>query len=238
MRRPSSGCLLYVLEGDGRVRAKIITCATLDEEIRTLAPDGLLCTTLDFGLHITPAKLHAALQDEIDATPPEIDTILFGYGMCSRGTVGLEARTFRLVIPRVDDCIGLVLGSREAFLQQHRLAPGTFYLSKGWIESGDDPYTEYLKMVECYGHERAYRLERKVIEHYTRLALIYMGEGPEEKHRAYAWQEAEFFDLTYEEIQGSDVLLRKLLQGDWGHDFVVVEPGGQVRYESFFDDLD
>ena len=44
--------------------------------------------------------------------------------------------------------------------------------------------------------------------------------------------------MTYEEIQGSDILLRKLLQGDWEHDFVVVEPGGQVRYESFFDDLD
>jgi hypothetical protein len=93
-------------------------------------------------------------------------------------------------------------------------------------------------MVERYGHERAYRLEKKVIEHYTRLALIYMGEGPEEKHRAYARQEADFFDLAYEEIQGSDVLLRKLLQGDWDHDFVVVEPGGRVRYESFFDDLD
>jgi hypothetical protein len=220
------------------VRAKIITCATLSEEIRALAPNGLLCTTLDFGLHITPSKLHAALQDEIDGTPPEIDTILFGYGMCSRGTVGLKARTFRLVIPRVDDCIALFLGSREAFLQQHQGTPGTFYLSKGWIESGDDPYTEYLKMVERYGHEKAYHLEKKVIEHYTRLALIYTGESPEEKHRAYARQEADFFDLTYEEIQGSNALLGKLLKGEWEHDFVVVEPGEQVRYESFFDDLD
>jgi hypothetical protein len=220
------------------VRAKIITCATLGEEIQALAPNGLVCTTLEFGLHITPGKLHDALQAEIDATSPEIDTILFGYGMCSKGTVGLEARTFRLVIPRVDDCIALFLGSREAFLQQHQHTPGTFYLSKGWIESGDDPYTEYLKMVERYGHERAYRLEKKVIEHYTRLALIYMGEGPEEKHRTYARREADFFDLAYEELPGSDVLLRKLLQGDWDHDFVIVEPGERVRYEAFFDDLD
>jgi hypothetical protein len=220
------------------VRAKIITCATLGEEIQALAPAGLQCTTLDFGLHITPAKLHAALQNEIDTTPPEFDTILFGYGMCSQGTVGLEARTFRLVIPRVDDCIALFLGSREAFLQEHREVPGTFYLSKGWIESGSDPYTEYLKMAEQYGHERAYRLEKRVIEHYTRLVLIYMGEGPEERHRAYARQEAEFFELAYKEIQGSDILLRKLLQGDWNSDFVIVEPGERVQYESFFDDLD
>jgi hypothetical protein len=220
------------------MRAKVIACATLAGEIEAFAPDGLMCTTLDFGLHIMPNKLHAALQTEIDATPPAVDTILFGYGMCSRGTVGLEARNFRLVIPRVDDCIALFLGSREAFLREHRRVPGTFYLSKGWIAAGDDPYSEYLKLRERYGHERAYRLEKRVIEHYTRLALIYTGKGPEDQHRTYARHEANFFDLAYEEIQGTDTLLRKLLEGDWDDDFVVVQPGERVRYESFFDGLD
>jgi hypothetical protein len=222
----------------GALRAKIIACATLRDVIEELAPDGMVGEFLEFGLHVTPADLHAALQAQIDATSPEIDTILFGYGMCSQGTVGLESRSFRLVIPRVDDCIGLILGSREAFLRQHQQVPGTFYLSKGWIECGDDPYTEYQKLLPRYGHEKAYRLEKQVIKNYTRLALIYMGDGPEEKHRCYAREEAEFFDLAYEEIRGSDALLRKLLGGDWGHDFVVVEPGQQVRYELFFDCFD
>jgi hypothetical protein len=219
------------------MRARIIACETLADEICRLAPPDVECRFLDFGLHVTPEKLHAVLQAEVDSVPPEIDAVLFGYGLCSRGTVALESSRCHLVIPRTDDCIALFLGSREAFVQHHRQVPGTFYLTKGWIECGDDPYTEYLKLVERYGPERAYRLEKAVIAHYTRLALIHMGPAPEEKHRAYAQHEAEFFDLEYVEIQGSDVLLRQLVEGPWDERFVVVEPGQRVGYEAFFEGL-
>jgi Protein of unknown function (DUF1638) len=220
------------------LRAKIIACETLGDEIRKLAPPDMICRFLEFGLHRTPDQLHAALQAEIDATPPEIDTILFGYGMCSRGTVGLEARRFRLVIPRVDDCIALFLGSKEEYARQHHKAPGTFYLTKGWIKCGDDPYTEYLKLKEKYGAERAYQLEKRFIENYTRLLLIHSGDGDYEEYHAYACMQAEFFDLALEEIAGSDTLLRKLIQGEWDEDVVIVEPGETVRYSLFFDNLD
>jgi hypothetical protein len=155
--------------------------------------------------------------------------------MCSKGAVGLEARSHRLVIPKVDDCIGLLLGSRTEHVRQCLRAPGTFYLTKGWIECGDDPYTEYVKMRQKYGHERAYWLEKKIIENYTRLALINTGNYNLKKYRQYAKVVAEFFGLAFEEIPGSNVLLRKLLEGNWDEDFVIVEPGEAVRYDMFFD---
>jgi hypothetical protein len=218
------------------LRAKIIACETVGEEVENLIPKSIPCRLLEFGLHCTPEKLNVILQKEIDQTQKDVDTILFGYGMCSEGTLGLEARNFRLVIPRVDDCIGLFLGSKAEYLKQCFKAPGTFYLTKGWIECGDDPYTEYLKMRERYGHEKAYWLEKRVIENYTRLALINTGNFNMEKYREYAKREAEFFNLTFEEIPGSNVLIRKLIQGDWDEGFVVVEPGGKVHYDMFLDD--
>jgi hypothetical protein len=175
-----------------------------------LISNGMPYRLLEFGLHITPEKLNAALQKEIDETQEDVDAILFGYGMCSKGALGLEARNFKLVIPRVDDCIALFLGSRDEYRRQHLKAPGTFYLTKGWIECGDDPYTEYLKAREKYGDEKAYWLEKKVIENYTRLALINTGNYNMEKYRKYANMVAGFFSLTFEEIPGSNVLIRKL----------------------------
>ena len=219
------------------MRAKIIACETVGEELRNLIPDDMPCKFLEFGLHLTPERLNAVLQSEIDETQEEVDTILFGYGMCSKGTIGLEARDFRLVIPRVDDCIALFLGSRVEYAQQCRKAPGTFYLTKGWIECGDDPYTEYLKLREKYGDEKAYRIEKTFIRNYTRLALINTGNYDLEKYRKYARKVAEFFGLTFEEIPGANVLIRKLIAGDWDEDFVIVEPGGRVRYDMFFDGL-
>jgi hypothetical protein len=219
------------------LRAKIIACETVGEELRNLIPGGIPCTFLEFGLHCTPEKLNAALQREIDKTQEDVDTILLGYGMCSKGALGLEARNFKLVIPRVDDCIALFLGSKDEYTKQHLKAPGTFYLTKGWIECGDDPYTEYLKMRGKYSDEKAYWVEKKVIENYTRLALIDTGNYNLEKYREYAKMVADFFDLTFEEIPGSNVLIRKLIEGDWDGNFIVVEPGGKVRYEMFLDNL-
>jgi hypothetical protein len=217
------------------LKAEIVACKTVGGELQSFLPDGMRCTLLEFGLHLDPDRLHTALQKQIDDHPPGIDTILLGYGMCSRGTVGLESRDVRLVIPRVDDCIGLFLGSREEYLRQNREAPGTFYLTSGWIECGDDPYREYLSLCAKYGPEKASRIERLYINNYTRLAFIRTGEGDAERHLSYARAQAEFFGLRFEEIRGSRTLLEKLLTGTWDDDFVVVEPGQTVRQEMFID---
>jgi hypothetical protein len=215
------------------VKAKIIACETVAEELKNLIPTDMPRTFLKFGLHSTPEELHSTLQEEIDSTDGDVDTILFGYGMCSKGALGLYSRSFRLVIPKVDDCIALFLGSKGEYLRQLSAEPGTFYLTKGWIECGDDPYTEYQKACKKYGHEKAYRLEKLVIKNYNRLALINTGNYQLNKYRSYANHVARFFDMKFEEIQGTGELLKKLMHGEWDDDFIIVEPGGKVDIEMF-----
>jgi hypothetical protein len=45
---------------------------------------------------------------------------------------------------------------------------------------------------------------------------------------------ADYFDLTYEEIPGSIIFLDKFVTGEWDKDFVIVPPGGTVRYDMFY----
>ena len=45
--------------------------------------------------------------------------------------------------------------------------------------------------------------------------------------------EATLFNLAYQEIPGENRLLKNLLGGDWGDDFVVVPPGETVTYDMF-----
>ena len=215
-------------------QTKIIACQTVGEELKSLIPNGLDMIMLEYGLHNVPEKLHLQLQEAIDATSEEIETILLGYGMCANAVVGLNSRTFRLVIPKADDCITLFLGSQDAYLQQFKQSPGTFYLTKGWIECGEDPYTEYCAMREKYGHEKANRITKRYIANYTRLALINMGNCDSKAYRKYAKMVADHFNLNYEEIPGSNALLKKLVRGEWDQDFVVVPPGEIVRYKMFY----
>ena len=62
-----------------------------------------------------------------------------GYGLCSQGVIGVRANDCTLVVPRVDDCIAIFLGSASAYKKQSRTEPGTYYLTKGWIEVGESP---------------------------------------------------------------------------------------------------
>lgn len=216
------------------MRAKIIACETVGETVKDLIPADMPRQYLQFGLHLTPDRLHTELQRAIDETAEKVDAILLGYGMCSKGAVGLESRSFKLVIPKLDDCIAIFLGSRAEYAREQQKAPGTFYLTKGWIECGDDPYSEYLKLIERHGQKKAYRLEKEVIRHYTRLALINPGDSDIERYRKYAQQAAVFFDLIYEELPGSNRMIKKLLRGEWDEEFVIVEPGGRADPDMFW----
>ena len=214
-------------------RTKVIACATVIEEMLPFLPEGMAYQILDFGLHLTPGKLRDRLQEAIDATGQEFETVLLGYGLCSMALVGLRASTCRLVTPRVDDCIAIFLGSRQAYNEQSRKAPGTYYLTKGWIEVADTPFDEYERMVTQYGKDRADRLMKTMLKHYTRLVYIDTGHADKRAYVEYARKTADQFNLQFEEIPGSNSLILKMLTGPWDDDMLVIERGKTISYLDF-----
>ena len=191
------------------------------------------CCVLDFGLHVNPKRLKSALQETIDASAKSFDTILLGYGLCSQAVVGIRANNCTLVVPKVDDCIAIFLCSDKAYKKQYRAEPGTYYLTKGWIEVGDSPFSEYERTVEKYGEEKARYLMSRMLNNYTRLALINTGQFELERYRKYCRHAAECFGLRFEEIPGSSTLIQKLLYGPWDEEFVVARPGETITYLDF-----
>ena len=188
---------------------------------------------LDFGLHLNPAALKNVLQEKIDETSRSADVLLLGYGLCSMAVVGLKATTATLVIPRTDDCIAIFLGSCNAYKEQTSKEPGTYYLTKGWIEVGDTPFEEHKLLIEKYGEAKAERMTRLMLKNYKRLAFINTGQYEIERYREYARDTSDKFGLRFEEIAGSSDLVKKMLFGPWDGEFVVVSPGETVTYQDF-----
>ena len=214
-------------------KTKIIACATVIEEMQPFLPQGLAYEVLDFGLHLIPDNLKKTLQQAIDDQGVEFNTLILGYGLCSMAVVGLHARNCTLVIPRVDDCIAIFLGSKKAYIEQAKKEPGTYYLTKGWIEVSDTPFEEHKRMVEQFGEERADRIMDVILKHYTRLAYIDTGQKDQEQYREYVRNAARKFNLQFEEIIGSDTLIRKLLFGPWDDEILVAPPGHIIEYLDF-----
>ena len=214
-------------------QTKVLACATVIEEMLPFMPAEMSYEILDFGLHLVPGNLKIRLQEAIDASCIDFNTILLGYGLCSMALVGLQSRGCTLVTPRVDDCIAIFLGSRQSYMEQAKKAPGTYYLTKGWIEVADTPFDEYERMVSQYGQERADRLMKIMLKNYTRLVYIDTGHDDKQRYIDYARKTAGQFNLRFEELRGSNSLVLKMLAGEWDDEFLVVPPGGTISYLDF-----
>ncbi len=211
----------------------VIACATVIEEMAPLLPEDVSYETLDFGLHLHPNNLRETLQRKIEQVSSRADVLLLGYGLCSTAVVGLKATEATLVIPRTDDCIGIFLGSCAAYRQQVQQEPGTYYLTKGWIQVGDSPFEEHKRLIQKYGEAKAERMTHLMLKNYKRLGFINTGEYEIERYRNYAREAAERYGLRFEEIPGSLALISKMVFGPWDEEFVVVPPGETVRFEDF-----
>lgn len=214
-------------------RCKLIACAAVIEEMLPFIPPRMSYEVLDFGLHNNPKSLRIALQNAIDSSAPDIETILLGYGLCSQAVVGLRSGSRTLIIPRVDDCIAIFLGSAAEYQKQYRSVPGTYYLTKGWIEFGDTPFSEYDILVKRYGEQMAQRIINQILKNYTRLAFIDTGNNKLEYYREHVRSMAERFNLRYEEIQGSNGIIKKLLYGPWNDELVIIPPGKTISFFNF-----
>ena len=239
------------------MKIKVITCEALVREFyhaSATSPHIIDIQTLAFGLHNTPDELRKTIQEAVDACEgKKIDCIVLGYGLCSRGTAEIRARSIPIVLPRMHDCITAFLGSRARYNKEFSAHPGTYYYSPGWIERKEGEidqgvisesharaYEErYKEYVEKYGEDNAKFLieqEKQWYSHYTRAAFIDMGIGDIEMYREFTQALAKDHNWEYAEMQGDFSLIRRLVYGEWdGDDFLKVEPG-QMITESF-DDL-
>jgi len=226
-------------------KTKIIACAVLAEELRPEVPDDVDFIKLDFGLHQSPERLNRELQEEIDRST-EYENIVLAYGLCGMAMLGLKSETSTLIIPKVDDCISIFLGSKEAYLKQQFDYPGSYFLSKGWIEGQIDRLSpsmqELQRLIDKFGAERARRIfsvfeESKPLRHYKRMAFISTSDDSDiEQYRKIARERAAEQDLAYEEIRGTTDFLKKIALGIWDENFIVVPPGRSVTFDDFKSD--
>ncbi len=213
-------------------KTKLICCKTMMEEVEKIRPENQPVEYMEYALHRTPDKLREELQKRIDAEE-KADTLVFVYGLCSRGLDGLKAGDKTLVIPRVHDCISLLLGSREKYDREFGSDPGTYYLSKGWIDQKADPLQEYQGYAEKYGEENALWITQESYKNYKRIVFIDTDLPEVEDYVEYAKKVADFLGVDFVRIQGEPDFFKKIIAWDWEGSCVIVSPGEVSRYQDF-----
>ncbi|MBM3127297.1 MAG: DUF1638 domain-containing protein [Chloroflexi bacterium] len=231
------------------MRIKCIGCEALARLMYWCAaqsPHTIDVELLRYGLHNTPADLRAQLQARIDATDAAYDAIVLVYGLCGQASAGLRARQTRIVIPRAHDCITLFLGSRARYQDEFTTHPGTYWYAQDYLERRDrtgsslaigagsaaESEKKYAEYVAKYGKENADYLMQVMGEwqkHYNRAAFVDFEIGNASSAQKQAEENAAQRGWTFERVAGDLVLIRRLLNGDWENDFLIVAPGQQIE---------
>lgn len=197
------------------------------------------------GLHNTPVELRARLQTSIDQTDPSrYQAILLSYGLCGQSTLGLKSRDIPLVIPKAHDCITLFLGDRRRYNEEFTKCPGTYWYAQDYIErddnlgsswslgsDSDEFQKQYNEYIQKYGQDNADYLMSVLgawQQHYQRSVFIEMGIGDGVAVKEKAVEHANKRGWKFELMQGNPDLLRRLVEGEWENDFLVVHPGQEI----------
>jgi len=206
------------------------------------------------GLHNDPKDLRTRLQEAIDEAPANAEAIVLGYGLCGGATAGIVARDKPVILPRAHDCITLFLGARERY-QEEMQKPATYWYVADQLERNDgyragigglaigsdtDAQVDAIRAeyVEKYGEDNADYLMEIMggwRAHYGRAAFVSMGVGDDTASETAAHDEADRRGWAFERMEGSMVLLRRLLYGEWGDDMLTLQPGEKLAMS--YDDL-
>ncbi len=209
---------------------RIIACDVLRDELEALRDPGLEVDYVDQDLHNRPEALRAELQKRIDAAHGGEDIVL-AFGACGGATQELVSPVARLVIPRVYDCIGLLMGAQGAFEAEQAKAPGTYYLSTGWVRGGASMVAELNRAMAKYGASKGVHLVKLALKHYQRVLFI-ESQLPTPETTAARQTAAGFastLNLALETREGSPRLLKKMVSREWDEEFRIFAAGEPIR---------
>lgn len=217
----------------------VIACRVFEAEIEAATANArhiVRRETFEMGLHDQPDVLRARLREALARaeSTPTVEAVVLVYGLCGRALVGLAPERCPVVVARVHDCIGLLLGGHARHAACLRAEPGTYWYSPGWNRGGRAAgpertaqlRTEYTRRFGADEAEALLEMERDALAQHTRAGYTDHRLPGDDAQRREAGRcaQAQGWPLDYH--PGDPVLLHDLLHGPWDDArFLVVAPG-------------
>ena len=213
------------------MKTTVVSCKTLLNEV-SRAVDKFQCPYevryVEEGLHNTPKKLTRRLQEILDSIDEDCDTVLLAMGFCGNSVVGLNTGNFQMIIPKMDDCISLLMGSVERRMQYK----GTYFMTEGWIRGERNIWREYEYCVEKFGEKVGMEIFDTMFHNYNTVGLLDTGcfslPAAEQETRRIA----DHLHLQYARLDGTLEILEKLFKGRWDEaQFLRIPPHTTIQQQ-------
>lgn len=218
------------------MNAVILACSSMARQVAAAQRKmgtGYPVRCVDRRYHAEPKEMRLQLIAALGGLAGEFDTVLVAMGFCGGSWEAVYAPV-RVVAPRADDCITILL-NRDGAPHENLKEPGHIYIR----DTDTGRYSlEGLRESICerYGREQGLALFDKWFASYTHADIINTGtyDSRAEDFIAQARRGAEIARCELRHVPGGNVVLEKLVSGDWDDLFVVAEAGETLTRDMFF----
>lgn len=192
------------------------------KEVSDFSPDPsvfleILAVVLRVGLHMDKELLQEGVVEHARLLDKKSDVIILGYGLCGNALLNIEEQLndvrSQIVMPenedgsKVDDCVGLVLGGTEKYLEKLYEEAGTWFVTPGWLKHWE---TLLVKELHAPDIETVKWIFEKAA--YKRVLRVDTGIGDRERFRAETQKFADKFGFYVDEAGGTLDILKNTFE--------------------------
>ncbi|MDR2302388.1 MAG: DUF1638 domain-containing protein [Deltaproteobacteria bacterium] len=214
----------------------LVACETIEDEITRVLKENSLSYPviwLEGGLHNNPDNLRARMVEVFEQADGRCEKLLVSLGYCGGGVSELKTGNYLTVLPLVDDCISLLLGSMKARSEASKTA--TYFLTDGWMRHENNVIRSYQKTIERYGEKRADRINKLMLKNYKRFGMVKTGCYDLDKAAEAVKPLAEKMGMSIEAIPSDRTWLELLVTGP--HDdpelFLTLPPNSPLDFDDW-----
>ena len=213
----------------------ILACSALEDYVRSAQEKmktNYPIVEVDRNYHDRPKILREMVKEGLAKFPEEVDTVLVAMGACGNCWDGISWKT-RLVIPRMDDCVTILLHTGDKWYPNLKKA-GHLYQ----IDEEDDHFSicaMYEKIAAKYGEKKARKILDRMFGSYTNVDIVDAGifDCHKDDYVARVKRDAEFINVPLGFVEGSNHIMEKLVAGNWDDQFMIVEPETVIEAGDF-----
>ncbi len=222
-----------------KMHTVILACSSLKdyvEEAQKKVRSNFPVIYLDRIYHRDPKEMQEHILAALRGLPETTETVLVAMGYCGGSWENVQPPC-RLVIPKIDDCVSLLLQMGDT-PSSNLKKPGHLYVRE------KDPSREcfhaiFERLTENLGKETKERYHNDWKQLYSGIDIMDTGlndcrrpEYREEVQKDADWLEAE---LSY--VPGGTHLLEKLFAGKWDRQFLVLQKDEKVEKSQILENL-
>ena len=177
-------------------------------------PMELLVSMLRVGLHMDKELLQEGVVNQAKIMAGKCNVLFLGYGLCGNVLLDIEKKmtdiTCPIVMPehtdgsKVDDCICMVLGGSDKYLDQVYKEAGTWFVTPGWLKHWE---TLLVKELHCPDIPTVKWIFDRT--GYKRCLMVNTGITDYKKFRVASEHFANMFNFYIEEADGTLDLLKE-----------------------------